>query len=113
MELLIIILNREEHLEKILSLLIESGITGATICETQGIGQFLAYEVPIFAGLKQFPGEGKTASKTILALLEEGDSYERFKKLLIDENIDFTKPQVGLLITVPVSNVVKPPREYE
>ena len=80
MELLIVILNKEEYLEKVLSILVEIGIPGATILESEGLGHFLAYEVPIFAGLRQLIGEKKTANKTILALIDEKNF---FSKLLL------------------------------
>jgi len=107
MQLLIIVLNKEEYLEKLMSLLIEAGISGATISDSQGIGHYLAYEVPIFAGLRQMMGEGKTVNKTILALLNDDKGFDQFKELLLEEDIDFTKPGMGVVITVPVNEVIK------
>jgi nitrogen regulatory protein PII len=113
MELLIVILNREDYLQKILSLLVESGASGATILDSEGLGHFLAYEVPIFAGLRHLVGERKSANKTILAVLEDVDIFDTFKKLLIEENIDFTKPGVGVIITLPVNEVIKAKKETQ
>lgn len=107
MQLLIIVLNKEEYLEKLMSLLVEAGISGATISDSQGIGHYLAYEVPIFAGLRQMMGEGKTVNKTILALLNDDKTFAQFKELLIEEDIDFTKPGVGVVVTVPVNEAIK------
>ena len=86
MELLIVIINREEHFEKLISILVEAGVKGATISDSEGIGHFLAYEVPIFAGLKNLISEGKSANKTIIALLDEPETFGRLKKLLAEEN---------------------------
>jgi nitrogen regulatory protein PII len=108
MKLLIIILNREDYLEKVLALLIEAGISGATIFDSEGLGHFLAYEIPIFAGLRHLMGERKSANRTILAVLEEEEIFDEFKKLLAEEGIDFTHPGVGIIVTVPVSEVIKP-----
>jgi nitrogen regulatory protein PII len=111
MKLLMIILNKEEYFEKISSILVELGVSGATILDSEGLGHFLAYEVPIFAGLRQLVGEQKTASKTILALIEEEDTFAEFKKLLTEEDIDFTKGGTGIILTLPVSEVIKPEGE--
>ena len=111
MELLMIILNKEEYFEKISSILVELGISGATILDSEGLGHFLAYEVPIFAGLKQMVGEQKTASKTILALIEQKSVFSEFKKLLAEENIDFTKADTGIIITIPVNEAIKSEEE--
>ena len=113
MELLVIILNKEEYLERIVSLLVEAGVNGATISDSEGIGHFLAYEIPIFAGLKQLIGEGKTVNKTIMAVLEKKDIFNSFKQLLLEENIDFTMPGVGVIATIPVNEVIKSKKELE
>ncbi|MBU0683445.1 MAG: hypothetical protein KJ864_04070, partial [Candidatus Omnitrophica bacterium] len=80
MELLIIILNKEEYFEKLISLLVEAGIDEATISDSEGVGHYLAYEVPIFAGLQQFVGESKSLNKTIMAVLENKNIFTHFKK---------------------------------
>ncbi|MFH1504955.1 MAG: hypothetical protein ABIH08_06195 [Candidatus Omnitrophota bacterium] len=108
MELLVIILNREEYFEKIVSILVETGATGSTILDSEGLGHFLAYEVPIFAGLRKFVGEKKSANKTILAILENKNIFSRFKQLLAEEDINFAEDGVGVMITLPVNEVVKP-----
>lgn len=108
MQLLIIVLNREDYLEKILSLMIEAGITGATILNSEGLGHFLAYEVPIFAGLRQLMGEKRSANRTIFAVVEKEESLNEFKKLLEEENIDFTQTGVGIIALLPVNEVIKP-----
>ncbi len=113
MELLIIILNKEEYLEKILSILIEAGVSGATISDSEGIGHFLAYEVPIFAGLRQFVGESKSVTRTILAVLDDRSIYDNFKRLLAEEDIDFTRAGTGVIINIPVNEVVKSQGEIE
>lgn len=113
MELLIIVLNREEYFERLLSLLVEAGLNGATIVDSEGIGHFLAHEIPIFAGLKQLVGEGKSVNKTIMAVLEKKDIFDNLKRLLAEENIDFTNPGTGIIITVPVNEVIKPNNEPE
>ena len=106
MELLIIILNREDYLQKILSLLVEVGVKGATIIHSEGLGHFLAYEVPIFAGLRHLIGERKGANRTILAVIEE-EVFSKFKELLHEEEIDFTQPQTGIIVTLPIKEVIK------
>jgi len=113
MELLIIILNKEEYLERIASLLVEAGVNGATISESEGIGHFIAYEIPIFAGLKQFMGEGKSVNKIIMAIIEKKDIFNNFKHLLTEENIDFTSPGVGVMATLPLNQVIMSKKELD
>ena len=109
MELLVIVLNKEEYLENILSILVELGVSGATILDSEGLGHFLAYEVPIFAGLRQLISREKRAlNKTIFALVEEKDFLSKLKKILKEEEIDFSKPGTGIIFTLPVNDAIKP-----
>lgn len=110
MELLMIILNREDYLEKILTLLVDSGVSGATVVDSEGLGHFLAYEVPIFAGLREFMGERKSVSRTILAVLEDKDIFSQIEKLFKEEGIDFKESGVGIVATLPVNRLIKPQR---
>ena len=113
MELLLIVLNKTEYLEKLISTLIEAGIQGVTISDSEGIGHYLAFEVPIFAGLRQFFQEGKSISKTILAVLEDEESYLNFKKLIAQEGLDFTQPGVGIMAKIPAVEIIKSQDEME
>jgi len=110
MELLVIILNKEEYLEKILSILVELEVPGATILDSQGLGHFLAYEIPIFAGLRKLVGEEKSANRTILAAVKDNNFLSKFKKILAEEEIDFSKENTGVIMTLPVNDCVLPNR---
>lgn len=113
MELLMIIINKEEYFEKILSILVELGTSGATIFDSEGMGHFLAYEIPLFAGLRQLMGERKSANKTVITLIEGKNEFKKFECLLAEEEIDFTKPGVGVIFTLPVNNVIKSNEDIE
>lgn len=57
MVLLAIVLGDNKGLEEILEGFLELGVQGATVLQAEGMGEFLAEEVPIFAGLRSlFPG---------------------------------------------------------
>ena len=106
MELLVIILNQEQYLEDILSILTELGVEGATVIESEGMTHLLARHVPIFAGLSDLLGEAKAQNWIIFALIFFPDSFMRLEKLLLEEQIDFSKPGTGIMFTVPVTNFI-------
>lgn len=108
MELLVIILNRPESLNDLLSVLVESGITQATILDSEGMGRHIANEIPIFAGLKQLIGESSTHNRTILAIAKNKDLINDFQKLLKEIEVDFSKPGTGIMFSLPIENIVKP-----
>jgi nitrogen regulatory protein P-II 1 len=106
MELLVIVINREDYFERLISILVEAGVSGATIFNSEGLGHILTYEVPIFAGLKKFIGETKSVNRTIMAVLDNKEIFPRFKELLAEESLDFTKAGVGIIATLPISNFI-------
>jgi len=107
MELLVIILNRTELLNDLLSVLVETGVDKATIFESEGMGHHLAYNVPIFAGIRQLVGESAGEGRTIMAITEDSGIMEELPVLLKDAGIDFEKKGTGVIFTVPVSGIIK------
>lgn len=104
MKLLILILNRVEKLEEVLEGFLEIGISGATIIESVGMGQILAHEVPIFAGLRFMFAGAKPHNKTIISVIreeKEADALNILKKILGD----MAKPGTGIVFLLPLDRV--------
>ncbi len=102
MKLLVFVLNNEEHLEEVLEAYIEAGVTGATIIDSEGMGRFLTYEVPLFAGFKDFMKGNKPYNKTIVSVVRDEATVQRLKSL-VDERIGgLDNPGTGIMFTVPV-----------
>ena len=103
MHLLVIVLNKEEYLDDILEAFIETGITGATIVDSVGMGKTLAYHIPIFAGLRK---SIKTSdyNKMIFSVVQNDETLKQVIAL-IDEVLDFSVPGTGLLFVVPLTLV--------
>ena len=104
MQLLLFILNKEEHLEEVLEMFLELDITGATIIDSIGMGRILAHDIPIFAGFRNLMQESRPGNKTIFTVLHE----EKIKSVI--QGIEqicgcLDDPGSGILITLPVSNV--------
>lgn len=71
MSLFFIILNNYEHLDEVLEAFLELGIQGATVLDSVGMGQLLAVDVPIFAGLRDLLPGSRPYNKTIFTITEE------------------------------------------
>ncbi|MCD6398263.1 MAG: hypothetical protein J7L71_12070 [Spirochaetaceae bacterium] len=102
MKLLVFVLNNEEYLEKVLEAYVEAGVAGATILDSEGMGRFLTYEVPLFAGFKEFMKGNRPYNKTIISVVRDQSVIENLKRL-IDKLIGgLNKPGTGIMFTVPV-----------
>ncbi|MDD3903650.1 MAG: hypothetical protein WC136_05015 [Sphaerochaeta sp.] len=102
MKLLVFVLNNEEYLEEVLQAYIEAGITGSTILDSEGMGRFLTYEVPLFEGFKDFMKGNRPYNKTILSVVKD-DSVVAKAKALVDEIVgSLENGGTGIMFTVPV-----------
>jgi nitrogen regulatory protein PII len=102
MKLLVFILNQEELLEEVLEAYIEAGINGATIVDSEGMGHFLANEVPLFADFKDFMKGNKPHNKTILSIVKDEAAVSGLKCILDDAIGGLDTPGSGIMFTVPV-----------
>lgn len=111
MYLLVIVLHREEFLEDVLAVLVELGVTDATVIDSESMGAVLAYKVPIFAGLRFDLKGGRRYSKTIFALVEDKEIGDQVVHLLKETDVDLEIPGTGMVITIKVESALGTPSE--
>lgn len=104
MQLLLFILNKEEHLEEILEMFLELDITGATIIDSIGMGRILAHDIPIFAGFRNLMQDSRPGNKTIFTVIYD-EKVEQVVKGIEQICGCLDDPGSGILITLPVSNI--------
>ena len=91
MKVLVLILTEEECLEEILKAYAKMEIFRATILDSEGMGRFLTYEVPLFVDFKDLTKGNKSYNKTILSLIHDNS--------VLDQLVPFFEKTVGLLIS--------------
>ncbi len=102
MKLLVFVLNNEAFLEEVLEAYVEAGITGSTILDSEGMGRFLTYEVPLFEGFKDFMKGNKPYNKTIFSVIHSDEIAKRAKTLVEEIVGSLDNPGTGIMFTVPV-----------
>ncbi len=102
MKLVVFVLNKEELLDEVLAAYVEAGIGGATILDSEGMGRFLTYEVPLFSDFKQFMKGNKPYNKTIFSVVRNEALIPRLEKLLDKVCGGLDEPGTGIFFTVPV-----------
>ncbi len=106
MKLVVFVLNNEDLLEQVLEAYVEAGVQGATILDSEGMGRFLTYEVPLFAEFRQFMKGNKPYNKTIISIVQDTAVIDRLEQLLDRVVGGFAAPGTGIFLTVPVDHVV-------
>ena len=105
MKLVVFVLNKEEFLEDIASAFIEADITRATILDSEGIVEFLSYQVPLFADLKSFMKGDRPYNKTIFSVVDDEKKIKNLEKLIEEICGDLSEADNGILFTIPVDYV--------
>ena len=105
MKLLVFVLNKEELLEDVLTAYIEVGISGATILNSEGMGHFLTYEIPLFADFRDVMKGNKPQNKMILSVVQDEQRIPALERLLDKICGGLDEPGTGILFTVPVDHV--------
>jgi nitrogen regulatory protein PII len=101
MHLLILVLNKEEHLEEVLEVFLELDIHGATIIDSIGMGRILAHDIPIFAGFRNLMQESRPGNKTIFTVIKDKKIPRVIQGIeQICGSLD--EPGAGILVTIPV-----------
>jgi len=102
MKLLVFVLNKEELLEEVLEAFVEAEIPGATILDSEGMGRFLTYEVPLFADFREFMKGNKPYNKTIFSVVDKEEKIKKVEELIEKICGSLSDPGTGILFTLPV-----------
>ena len=105
MQLLFFVLNRSEMLDDILTSFADHDIHGATILDSKGMVHLLAShsdegEVPFFGAMRAFLKPERENSNLIIAAVND-DHVEN----AVNAIGDLSKPDTGVVFTVPISYV--------
>ena len=103
--LLVAVINDPEKMDEILSGFLEVGITGATVISSEGMGQILSHDIPIFAGLQTLISGSRPQNRTILSVLPE-EKVPEVIAILQDVMGNLESPATGIVFTLPVDQVV-------
>jgi len=80
MKLLFVVLNTPEKLEEVMEGLVEVGVTGATVMDSEGMGHILE-AVPLFAGLRFLFHGAKPQNKTLFSAIRDEQAEETMQIL--------------------------------
>ncbi|MBN1591864.1 MAG: hypothetical protein JW941_01285 [Candidatus Coatesbacteria bacterium] len=106
MQLVIVVLYREEQLDDILSVFAELGLENTIVIEGTRMQEVLAFDVPIFAGLAAGSLGGKRYVKILMSTCPEEGISRQIAKVAKDFDIDFSNRDVGEILTLPLKELV-------
>jgi nitrogen regulatory protein P-II 1 len=112
--LLVAVINDPEKIEEIMSGFLELGITGATILNSEGMGNVLSHDIPIFAGLQTLISGSRPQNRMIFSIVREALVSPAIA-LLREIAGDLDQPATGIVFTLPIDRVegLAPERGHE
>ncbi len=106
MNLLVVVINRDDKLDEILSGFLELGVTGATVLESQGMIGRLPADGAIVSGLQALIKGTRPKSKTVFSIIETEEKLDAAIDMIKDRCGDLSEPGTGILFTIPIDRAV-------
>jgi nitrogen regulatory protein P-II 1 len=106
MKLLFVVLNSADKLEETLEGLIETGVTGATVVDSVGMGHIIE-GVPLFAGMRSLFRSAKPRNNIIFSVIRDAQADETMDMLDKILGCNAEKPKnAGLAFILPIERVI-------
>ncbi len=108
MQVVTLVLNKVECLEKLLETLLENDIQGATVLDSTGMMRVLdqsSDDMPMFGTLRQLFDPARKSSKTLLMVLED-EQVETVRRVVDEVTGGLNHPDTGILFAMPATLVV-------
>ncbi len=103
MKLAIIVLNRIELIEDLLSAFLEIDIPDANVTDSVGMKHIISHDIPIFAGLMDSFTGSSPKSKTIFINIED-NMAQKLVEVVKDICSDPDESDAGYIMFLPVEN---------
>ncbi|NLO48005.1 MAG: P-II family nitrogen regulator [Clostridiales bacterium] len=101
MQLLVLVLNRYEKLDKLLTALDKSGIKGATVINSTGMARLLNTEsLPILGSIRTFLNPEREDNRTIFIVACE-EKIKRSIEVIHDVLGSLDRPDTGVIFVIP------------
>jgi len=102
-KLLICILEKDEKLEEVLEAFVEEGMTGASILDVRGMFEYLADEIPLFAGFRSLIDNPNPTNKMIISVKKDEEELKKAMDLIESVYGDFSLPNTGIMFAIDIS----------
>lgn len=112
MRLLIVHLKKEDDLSVVAALLLELGLFNAAVLDGEGIENIGVQQEALFSSFENLFGKGSVYNRTLVVPVPDMEVVENFLALCKHEDIDFTVPDVGWVLSFPC-DVFRGPEDVE
>lgn len=105
MQLLILIIHNQAHMDEILVKMMEAGIRGGTLLDCKGVLQAVAgselEKPPVFSSLRQYLNPDADLNKLLLAAMTV-ENIEKTHNIVTEVTGGLQKANTGVFLTLPL-----------
>ena len=114
-ELVVLVLDRADQVDEILTAWLTVGITGATILDSAGLGRELGEralrdDLPLIPSLSSLMRAREETNRTLFSVVPDGFDLDALARATEAMTGPLEAPNTGILFTVPVGRVYGLPR---
>lgn len=106
LQAIFIILSDTSYTESVLKILVDCEIRGATIMETQGMGQVLGGNIPVIGSVRALLSQQHENNQTIFAVSKHPEKIDKAMAQISEKMKGFNTPCSGMMFVVPVLKAV-------
>ncbi len=103
MEAIIVVLNKTDLLDELLTDFVAKDIRGATVIDSSGMGHLIANQFPMFSMFAEVGAEKEGNSKTIFTISDDENDRHLILQSLEEVVGDLSAPDTAILFTLPVN----------
>ena len=107
MKLLVVAIHNPDLVADFVSTMVDLDVRGITSLESESIMQFLAQEVPIFAGLRELIASPRSFNKTLIGISDNDEILKDLYAALKEINIDLKEAGMGFALTIPIDSIIE------
>ena len=104
-KLLICIIEKDDHLDDVLEALVEVGITGATILNARGMFEYLADEIPLFAGFRNLIEDHNPTNKMVISVMRNEERLQLAMDTIESIYGSFSEPNSGIMFSLDIGHL--------
>ena len=101
MLIMMIILENEACLKKLVSLMLEFELYQSSVLDGESIENIAMENVPVFTGIRSIFGSNYVYHKVIVSLVPDQETYHHFLSICTREGIDFGAEGTGAIFAIP------------
>lgn len=103
MELVVIVLNKTDLLNELLTKLMENNLSGGTVIDSSGMGHLISTQFPMFSMFAELDEEQQANSKTIFKVVDTVEQRNRTAAIVEEVCGDWKDPDTAIIFSIPVN----------